>query len=429
MRLWWVSWAFAAVCSAAPLIAIQDVSVVDVAASTVHPHMTVIIDGEKIRSIGAAAIPPGARVVIGTGKFLIPGLWDMHVHLGYLENQLPAFVAYGVTGVQDMGSDFAKTSAWRAAIESGKAVGPHILTSGPPVNGVPSDDEKLPVIVAKSPEEARKAFDKLYAMDVDFVKVLSGLSADSYFALAEQARHWHMRLEGHIPASIGVWDALESRQASIEHMFGVMKGVATDEEALRMYEKCTLYGTRISPTLVLWQRMAHTTDDKLASDPRLKFVPESARKAWPALKDEGNEPLKKQIEGIYKLVGLTTRTKVEVLAGTDTGDPWTIPGATLHDELEQLVAAGLSPHQALGAATIAPARFVGWEDAMGTIEVGKLADLVMLDANPLTDIRNTRKIAAVFARGKYYSRRDLDAVLNSVNPAPKVAPAAKKVVK
>src|SRR5580700_8689190 len=107
-------------------VAIQDVAVVDVLASTVRPHMTVLIEGEKIKVIGAAAaayIPPGARIVNGTGKFLIPGLWDMHVHLWYRENQLPVFLAFGVTGVQDMGSDFERTSAWRAAIESGKAVG------------------------------------------------------------------------------------------------------------------------------------------------------------------------------------------------------------------------------------------------------------------------------------------------------------------
>src|SRR5580658_4718020 len=136
-------------------MAIQDVAVVDVSASTVHPHMTVLIEGETIKVIGASATvhpPPGARIVNGTGKFLIPGLWDMHVHLWYKENQLPMFVAYGVTGVQDMGSDFARVSAWRAAIETGKAIGPHIVTSGPPVTERASGDEKLPVMIARTPE-------------------------------------------------------------------------------------------------------------------------------------------------------------------------------------------------------------------------------------------------------------------------------------
>ena len=393
-------------------VAIQDVTVIDVASAAVRPHMTVLIDGEHIRAVERGlAVPPGARLVSGTGKFLIPGLWDMHVHLWYQQNQLPTFVAFGVTGVQDMGSDFSRVSAWRAAIESGKAIGPHIVTPGPPVMERPSGDEKLPSIVARTPEEARKAFDQLWDMDVDFVKVLDGLSRDAYLALAEQARHWNMRLEGHVPRSVTAWEAINARQRSLEHLFGVMKSVSTDEEALDLFEKCALTGVRISPTLVLWQRLAHTSDDSLKSDPRLKYVPESIRKTWPELKDENSEPYKKQIESIYRLVGLATRTKVEILAGSDTGDPYTIPGATLHAELEQLVAAGMTPHQALAAATIAPARFFEWDETMGSVDKGKEADLVLLDANPLEDIRNTRKIAAVFSRGKYLPRVTLDRIL------------------
>ena len=406
-----VAMALTAAIAATGATAIRDVTIVDVVSASLHPHMTVLIEKDRIAALGArVAIPAGARIVAGAGKFLIPGLWDTHVHLWYRQNQLPMFLAYGVTGVQDMGSDFTRTSAWREAIESGKAIGPRILTSGPPVDGSASDDTKLPVLVARTPEEARRAFDQLWNMDVDFIKVLSGIPRDAYFALAEQARHWHMRLEGHVPTSVTAWEAIEARQESLEHLFGVMKAVPDDQAALDFFEQCATRGIRITPTLVLWQRMAHVHDDALKHDPRLQYVPESIRRSWPELKDDG-AGIRRQIQGIYRLVGLSTRTKIQVLAGTDTGDPYTFPGATLHDELEQLVAAGMSPHQALQAATINPARFFEWDDSMGTIEKGKVADLVLLDANPLDDIRNTRKIRAVFSRGRYFSRKQLDDIL------------------
>src|SRR5262249_16495475 len=111
---------------------------------------------------------------------------------------------------------------------------------------------------------------RLYKMDVDFIKVLSGISRDAYFALAEQARHWDMRLEGHIPTSVTAWEAIEARQASIEHLFGVMKSVSTDADALKFFEQCALYNVRISPTLVLWQRMTHAVDDRLKGAVDLK---------------------------------------------------------------------------------------------------------------------------------------------------------------
>jgi imidazolonepropionase-like amidohydrolase len=392
-------------------IAIEDVTVVDVTTASLHPHQTVLIEGERIAATGAR-VPAGARVVRGRGKFLIPGLWDMHVHLWYKENQLPLFIAFGVTGVRDMGSDFERTSAWRAAIEKGEAIGPHIVTSGPVVDGEAADNGNLPVIVARNGPEARRAFDRLWNMNVDFIRVGRDLPFDSYMAIAELARHWDLPIEGQIPNRVPARQAIEARQASIEHLDGVTHAVSTDDEAIAFFEDCALHGVSLSPTLVKWQRMAHQNDAALQNDPRLRYVPASIRKGWPKLaSDDDVREIRKQRDNIYRLVSLATQTKVQVLAGTDTGDPYTIPGATLDDELEQLVAAGMTPHQALEAATIGPARFLGWDDNMGSIETGKVADLVLLDANPLDDIRNVRKVAAVFARGRYFSRPGLDAIL------------------
>jgi imidazolonepropionase-like amidohydrolase len=399
---------------AAATTAIQDVTLIDVASGTTRPHVTILIDDGKISRIGpspSTAIPPSAHIISGKDKFLIPGLWDMHVHL-YYKQYLPLFVAFGVTGVQDMGSDFTKVSQWRDEIEKSGAPGPHIITSGPPLDGGPSDDPKLPVLVTRTADQARQAFDQLYKMDVDFIKVLSRLPREAYFAIAEQARHWDLRMVGHIPSTVTAQEAVEARQKSLEHMFGITKSVNTDEEAVKFFERCTLTGTRISPTLVLWLRMSHIDDTALMSDPRLDVVPSAIRNTWPDVSDDSYS-LKIQIWRIYRLVALAKRAKTEILAGTDTGDPYVVPGAALHDELEQLVQAGLTPREALEAATLAPTRFFETEKEMGAIEKGKLADMVLLNGDPLHDIRNVRKIEGVFTHGRFYTRQDLDAILGA----------------
>src|SRR5712691_11018477 len=294
---------------AAAAMAIQDVTVIDVARGKALPHMTVVIEGDRISAAGvsdATRIPAHARMVSGRDKFLIPGLWDMHVHLWFPENQLPVFLAFGVTGVRDMGSDYQRVAAWRDEIETGRAAGPHVVTSGPPVSG---DDVsqpgggKLPVIVARSAVEARKAFDQLWDLDVDFVNVLTGLSRDAYFALAEQARHWDLRLVGDMPASVSGREALEARQVSLEHLAGVMKSVSTDEEAVEFFLQCANLGTRVAPMLTWWRRTANL-DDRRKSDPRFKYVPESIRKTWPAPDEDDPGASKDQLERIYRLVAL-----------------------------------------------------------------------------------------------------------------------------
>lgn len=443
--------------SAAVPIAIRDVTVIDVTNGAERAHQTVLIRGERIGAIGpseSTPIPPGARVVPAEGKFLIPGLWDMHVHLWYPENQLPVYVANGITGVRDMGSDYKRTSAWAEAVEKGRMLGPHIVTSGPPVDGIPSKDPRLPVLVARTPAEARQAFDRLWNMDVDFIKVLSGVPRDAYFALAEQSRHWDLRLSGRVPESVSAREAVESRQRSIEHMFGVLIACSaehdqleaqkrkaldagnraalarialralqtfSDNQAVKFFDLCARYGTRHTPTLTLWERMAHTDDEALVSDPRLAWVPASIRRTWPdAAGERGRLPagdlvnLRWQMRLVFRMVSLARQAGVELLAGTDTGDPYTIPGATLHDELQLLVEAGLTPLQALQAATIAPARFLGWDGSMGTVSTGLVADLVLLEADPLEDIGNTQKISGVFVKGTYRTKAELEAILGGV---------------
>src|SRR5205085_1633221 len=146
-----------------------------------------------IQTIAAANIrpPSAAEVIEGRGRYMIPGLWDMHVHLWYKENQFPMFLAWGVTGVRDMGSDLAQVKHWRGQIKSGELLGPHIETCGPAVDGFPSDDARLPVIMVRTPAEARSTYDQLeQTLNVDFVKVLSRLPRDAYFALIERARKW-----------------------------------------------------------------------------------------------------------------------------------------------------------------------------------------------------------------------------------------------
>ena len=421
-----LSFLFLVVGCAGATFAIRDVTVVDPTGGPSQPHSTVVVHGEKIAAFGPTAstpIPKDARVVEGRGKFLIPGLWDMHVHLWYPQNQLPAYLAQGVTGVRDMGSDFTRVAAWRKAILDGKALGPHVLTSGPAVMGKPSDDPKLPSIVASTPEEARRAVDRLEDMGVDFIKVLSNVPQDAYIALAERARHEEIDFAGHVPNEITAWDALEARQNSIEHMFGMTKAMADDpgraletfnEDKLKAFcERSVLFKTYQVPSLTLWSRMIGID----VNDARLKAVPMSIRSTWEKPEDPGDnaEILRKQLVLLRRMLVLMQRWGVGILAGTDTGDPYTIPGVTLQDELAMMVQSGLTPSEALRSATIAPAKYLGWDETVGQIRKNFLADMVLLDSDPLVDIRNVGKVAGVSIRGRWIGRTALKALAASSN--------------
>ena len=437
--------------AAAPL-AITHVTVIDVAAGASRPERTVVIEGDRIRDVGpaeGAAIPKGARVVDGSGKFLIPGLWDMHIHTffgdwvpGGREVTLPLFLANGVTGVRDMGSDLDPILAARQDVARGTQLGPRMVVSGPMLDG-PKSQFPAAIKIA-TPEDGRRAVKMLKERGVDFIKIQSYVPREAYFAIADECRKQHIAFEGHVPDAIRASEASNGGQASFEHLIGVFEGSSTAEDKFlegpkgpgpfldtydagkeaALIQLLAKNGTWQCPTL-FWERGQWLVDAiDVTKDPDARYAPASWReKTWPTfaagiMKDLDTDPLpvrQKFVEHELAIVQRLNRAGVPFLAGTDTpAGVDVIPGPSLHHELERFVAAGFTPAQALQTATLNPAKFMGRLADFGTVEKGKAADLVLLDANPLDDIRNTRRIAAVVANGRYLSRADLDRILADV---------------
>jgi Imidazolonepropionase and related amidohydrolases len=319
------------------------------------------------------------------------------------------------------------------------------------VDGPQEQPTKLKPIRVSTPEAARNAADTLDIQEVDFIKVLSTLSRDAYLSLAQRARLLRVPFAGHVPESVSVLEAIEERQRSMEHMLGLLLACSPDETELRdqraeairkqdgpalrkirektletfsearaveIFRRFARFSVWQTPTLTMRRRLAFIGLDELVKDPRLKYIPAGIRKTWddPRQDRDQSSPealdyAKRYFEKHVQLVGMMKRNGVDLLAGTDTGDPYVLPGFALHDELALLVRAGLTPLEALQTATRNPARFFGIEAKNGTIQTGKVADLVLLSANPLADIHNTSRIEAVVLRGRLLPRGKLDELL------------------
>ena len=437
-------------------LAIVHVDVVDVMIGELVPDQTILIAGDRIAWVGPAAdvrMPQGTEVVLGEGRFLIPGLWDMHVHLQYAwdaEVSLPMFLAHGVTGVRDMASDVQEPNqgfsglpdllAWRERIERGELAGPRLLAlSTWPV----AADGQLG-------GDAEALVDGFVERGAEFIKVLQGLSMEAYFDLIFAAEERGLAVAGHVPLAVGMIEASKAGQISIEHardfLFDGFPGGAQwravtktqnpPTEVLRrmvdehdpslvrqVAEILAENATRYCPTHVTRRFDAFADDLAFLDDSRRAYVPALRWDSW-AL-DAGNVVARDpSVEGravlmdFYRLGLEDTATAVdagvEVLAGTDANDSYAFPGSGLHDELEELVSAGLTPARALQAATSTGARFLDLTSDHGSIEAGKLADLVLLDGNPLLDVSQTRSIEAVIFDGRLYTRADLDALMQGV---------------
>jgi imidazolonepropionase-like amidohydrolase len=440
----------------APTLVFTNVNVVNTRNGGIELGVTVVVTGDRITGVGKVGFVPegrGVQIINATGKYLIPGLWDMHVHSDFASPAwderviYPLYIANGVTGVRDMGGDAEGLERRRKRIENGELVGPHIVLAGPFLAGGKSDAQTIAV---NTPEEARRAVDTVKSQGVDFVKILSNIPRDSYFAIADESAKQKIPFVGHVPYSISAREAVAAGQRSIEHLTGILLACSSREEELRAQELAALashdyaaYGklgaqvmatydpvkaqtlffqiahshTWQVPTLVWTQTGSRIDDPNLENDQRLKYVPASVRGQWnPAKLREQTSPeelagQKAEAARDVELVKAMHRAGVPFMAGTDGPDPFVFPGFSLHDELEWLVKSGFTPMQALQAATSDPARFLAMQDRYGVAETGQVADLVLLDANPVQDIGNTRKIFAVAVRGKYYSRQALDKIL------------------
>jgi imidazolonepropionase-like amidohydrolase len=437
------------------LLILDNVTVVEVRTGKLRPGQTLTIDGNHIVAIGeskSAKTSRNATRINCSGLFVIPGLWDMHVHLdfgdwfpGAKDLSLPMFIANGVTGVRDMGSELDVVQHWRNEIEAGRLTGPRIYSSGPMLDG---PTPRFPSSIAIStPEDGRHAVADLKQRGADFIKLQSLIPRDAVLAIADEAKKQEIPFEGHVPDSVRASEMSAAGMKSFEHLIGIfegsspveddfMKGGKTEARFLSSYDPARADAlaallaknqTWQCPTLV-WERGGNLMDaTDLSKDSRAKYAPASWKNgAWKRFRDEivqgygsDNLEIRKQfLQHELNIVELLHEKGVPFLAGTDTPPGvYVFPGFSLHEELQRFVAAKFTPLEALQTATLNPARFFGIEDRSGAVETGKLADLVLLDANPLDDIANTQKIAAVIVNGRYFSARELGKMLEAVEAA------------
>ena len=447
-------------------IALMHVNVVDVEAKSSDEAMrsdqTVVVRDGKIIAAGAARhvrIPCDARRVEAAGKFLIPGLYDMHVHClfeGRPAFCFPLLVANGVTAIRDMGGAFSKDEIQklRDEIAARRLIAPRLAAVAGRMIDAPAPPRDGFVNVA-SADEARNVAADARARGWDFLKAYNLLSRESYAALVSEAARQHLAVEGHVPFSMTAEEVSNLHQKSIEHLADLLISVSRDEAALRqrinveaasaananwarakveidaaqsydadkaaaLFREFARNGTWQCPTLVLKRMSGVAEVTELAGDERLQYIPASLQERWRTTFTQLVVPTgsayarRARATASIRLVGEMARAGVKILAGTDSPpQPFLYPGFSLHEELRLLVEGGLTPLDALRAATINPAQFLGEQQTRGSIAKGKVADLVLLRGNPLERIESTAQVEAVVLNGRYLERADLDRLLAS----------------
>jgi hypothetical protein len=409
-------------------LAITRVSVVDVIDGRIVPNSIVTIRGETISSVSQnGALPADAQVVDGQGKFLIPGLWDMHAHIqGNDTVWLPLYIANGVTGIRDMGADLDFILDIRDATSSGRTLGPRIMAAGPILDDAPGD---WPLrIRVKNPDEGRAAVQLLKRRGVDLIKVHNFTPRDVFFAMVDEARRQQLPVAGHVPLKVTIQEGIDAGMVTIEHMSedgrvwkACSGGAQYRTDACRpFFEMLARRRVWQTPTLVALSELAVIgTPASAISRDQLAYASKDFLEFHAA--NQSFFLKRPEIVGIFKNLAEVAKVVtpdmaaagVGILAGCDA----MIAGFCVHDELATMVRAGMTPLAALQTATVNPARYLGREMTLGTIAPGRSADLVLLDANPLEDIANVRRIRAVATAGRILDRSALDQLLAQAKAA------------
>ncbi len=433
-------------------VAIVGVSVIDPAstAPAVSGQTVVVADGvvRAIGPTGSTVILRGARRILAQGKFVIPGLWDAHVHfMNTGETALPLLLALGVTSVREMGGYIDSTRAWQARMNAGTLAGPRVVTAGPVLEsprylqGVRDRSVRDPRLASRvlpyrlsvgDSLDAARAIDSLVTLRVDFAKVRTTESAEAYYAILRHARRVGLKVAGHQPSAVSLLDAIDSGQYDVEHAISPPMTRLPDSTRDAIYRRFAERGTWYTPTLVVSRAVTLSGDsasraifgaDAARADERRPYASPWLLEWWRMQVDEriADTSAGRTASARESYVSSASDVRrmwdagVKILAGTDAGSVLVYPGFSLHEELLLLVEDGkLTPREALWAATVGPARFAGMNSTLGSVAPGRIADLVLLDADPLTDIRNTRRIAAVMQGGRLYTRADLDTLLRGV---------------
>lgn len=420
------------------ILAIKNVNVIPMTLENkIIENTTVLIKDNKIIAINTS-IPDSAEIIEGTGKWLIPGFIDMHVHnladINFSSNYptkgatlftetqdfMVLYVANGVTTAFEL-SGRVEHFGQRNEIIKGEVIGPRIALAAL------IDGDGGSGMVATTPSDGRQTVRIVKALGYEFIKVYSHLNRETYTAIIDEADKQGMKVVGHIPSAFQgrIEEAFVPHFGMVAHAEEYSKQTKdfSDRDAQRFADLAKKNGTWLTPTLITIVRIAEQARS-LDSVRRLQVLPYVSpliQSKWLTSNqyNQGTNPervthFEKMIEFHNRLIKAFKKAGVPIVAGTDAGTSGVVWGFSLHDEMGLLVKAGLTPAEALASATRLPAIWLGIEDKIGTVEVGKYADLVLLDANPLDDVQNTRKISGVFFNGRWVDKEKIDTMLSDV---------------